>query len=297
MQDLPDSVRLTTGHGDLPVVQVDGPAGSAEIYLHGATVTRWSPPGAADALWVSEASHFTAGKPIRGGVPICFPWFGALDGQPDAPAHGFARLTTWQLVGAHDDGQYVTLTLRLTDADVAGSPGAACWPYRFEAVYTVVVGARLSLSLAVTNRDDATFTFEEALHTYFAVSDVRTTEVVGLEGHAYLDRLAGPDPVTGDEGPIRFTGETDRIYLGASSGAAVHDAPAGRSVIIAKRGSDATVVWNPWIDKAAAMADFGDDEWMTMVCVEVCNLRSTAVELAPGASHTMTAMYQLSRTD
>ena len=294
MDNLPSSVRLGTGQGGLPVVHVDGPTGSAEIYLLGATVTRWAPAGADDALWVSGASHFATGRPIRGGVPICFPWFGALDGHPDAPAHGFARITPWQLGGAQDDGEHVTVTLRLTDADIAGSPGAAEWPHRFDAVYTVVVGARLSLSLTVTNRDDASFTYEEALHTYFAVSDVRTTEVVGLEGHAFLDRLAGPEPVPGEDGPVRFVGETDRIYLGVSSGAAVHDTAAQRSVVIAKRGSDATVVWNPWTDKAAAMADFGDDEWTGMLCVEVCNVRDTAVELAPGASHTMTAMYQAS---
>lgn len=296
MQHLPDTVRLGTGQGGLPVVHVDGPAGSAEVYLHGATVTRWAPAGGADALWLSGSSQFSAGTPIRGGVPICFPWFGALDGHPEAPAHGFARLTPWQLVGAQSDDEHVTLTLRLTEADVAGGPGAAAWPHRFEAVYTVTVGARLSLSLAVTNTDAEPFTFEEALHTYFSVSDVRTTEVAGLEGHAYLDRLAGPEPVPGEDGPVRFTRETDRIYLGVSSGAAVHDPAAGRSVVIAKHGSDATVVWNPWIEKAAAMVDFGDDEWTGMVCVEVCNVREHAVRLAPGASHTMTAMYQVSTT-
>ena len=287
---LPDSVSLTAGRGGLPVLRVDGPAARGEIYLHGATVTGWTPAGSSAVLWLGSASRFTHDTAIRGGVPICFPWFGARDGHPEAPSHGFARLSEWSLVSAEDDGQDVTVRLRLTDDE---QTRASAWPHRFEAVYTAVFGSRLSLALRVTNLGDEAVIFEEALHTYFDVRDIRAVEVSGLEGAAFHDRLAGPGPVSGEPGPVRFRSETDRSYLDTSAPMAVHDARAGRSVVISKDGSAATVVWNPWIDKAAALSDFGDDDWKTMVCVEVCNISEAAIQLAPGGSHTMTAAFEL----
>lgn len=290
MADLPSSVRLATGRGGLPVLWVDGPAARAEIYLHGANVTDWTPEGHDPVLWVSSQSRFTHDSAIRGGVPICFPWFGTQTGHPESPSHGFARLSTWSLVGALDDGQDVTARLRLTDRDAIGT---AAWPHRFEAVYTVVVGSRLSLALEVTNRSDEVVEFEEALHTYLAVGDIRATAVSGLEGTAFYDRLAGPEVVPGEPDPVRFRSETDRIYLDNTASLTVQDAEAGRLVQISKDGSGATVVWNPWVDKAAAMDDFGDDEWKGMLCVEACNIRDAAVRLAPGASHTMAATFEV----
>ena len=287
---LPSSVSLTTGRGGLPVLQVDGPAARGEIYLHGATVTGWTPAGSSPVLWLGSASRFADDSAIRGGVPICFPWFGARAGRPEAPSHGFARLSEWSLVAAQDDGRDVTLRLRLTDDE---QTRASAWPHRFEAVYTVVFGSRLSLALQVTNLSDETVNFEEALHTYLEVRDIRAVEVSGLEGAAFHDRLAGPGPVCGEPGPVRFRSETDRTYLDTRARTAVHDAQAGRSVVISKDGSAATVVWNPWIDKALALSDFGDDDWKTMVCVEVCNVGDAAIRLAPGGSHTMTATFEL----
>lgn len=290
MVALPASVRLGAGRGGLPVLLVDGPAARAEIYLHGATVTGWTPSGRDQVLWVSSASRFTREGAIRGGVPICFPWFGAQAGHPGSPSHGFARLSQWSLVAVRDDGQDVTVRLRLTDQDATG---ASAWPHRFEAVYTVVVGSRLSLALQVTNLSDETVSFEEALHTYFDVRDICAAEVTGLEGAAFYDRLAGPGPVPGEPGPVRFVSETDRIYLGTGASTMVRDVKAGRSVLISKDGSDATVVWNPWVDKARAMDDFGDDEWKQMVCVEVGNIRDATIHLAPGASHTMMTTFEV----
>src|ERR1019366_5255997 len=163
MAALPASVRLEPGRGGPPALLADGPAARAEISPHGAPVTQWAPAGRAPVLWVSSASRFTHDGAIRGGVPICFPWFGAQAGHPEAPSHGFARLSEWSLLGAHDDGEDVTVRLRLTGDDATG---ACAWPHPFEAVYTVVVGSRLSLALQVTNRSDEAVTFEEALHTY-----------------------------------------------------------------------------------------------------------------------------------
>jgi len=290
MTDLPPSVRLTTGRGGLPVLLVDGPAARGEVYLHGATVTGWTPAGQDPVLWVSPTAQFSAGTAIRGGVPICFPWFGALAGHPQAPAHGFARLSDWSLAGAQDDGENVTVRLRLTDDEATRS---SAWPHRFEAEYTVVFGSRLTLSLQVTNLGDHEVVIEEALHTYYRVDDIRAAEVTGLEGAAFHDRLAGPEASPGEPGPVRFGSETDRIYLGSTAAATIRDPGAGRAVVITKDGSAATVVWNPWIDKARAMSDFGDDDWQRMLCVEVANIGRTAVRLPPAGSHTMSATFEL----
>ncbi|ACV81096.1 D-hexose-6-phosphate mutarotase [Nakamurella multipartita] len=281
---LPDGVRVVAGRGGLLAVQVDVPACRGEVYLHGGHVTSWSPLGR-EVLWLSRDAVFKPGTAIRGGVPICFPWFA---GGPDgglAPAHGFARTTEWALVGATTDGQWVELILALTDSEQT----RAQWPHSFAVDYRVRMGEdELALLFTVTNTGDAPFTFEEALHSYFAVEDIRSTEVDGLEGASYLDMVPGADrgPHVLD-GPITFTGETDRTFQSTGATAVIRRGP--RSVTVARDGSSSAIVWNPWVDKAAAMADFGDDEWTGMVCVETANVKADAVTLEPGATHTMTA--------
>lgn len=288
MPELPSSVTLGTGAGGLDVVRIGGPDATAEVYLHGAHVTAWAPTGGPGVLWMSDASRFTPGSPIRGGVPICFPWFGAHATDASAPPHGFARSRVWELLGADETPGAVAVSLVLRDDETSRrSP----WPHPFEAVYTVTVGRTLTLTLEVTNRDEVEVSFEEALHTYLAVDDVRHTEVTGLEGVPFVDRLAGP--AEAEASPVRFTAETDRIYLGTRAPVTVRGTASGRDVTISKNGSDATVVWNPWAQKAQAMADFGDAEWTGMVCVETCNVRDAAVHLGPGQSHTMEAVLSV----
>jgi glucose-6-phosphate 1-epimerase len=281
---LPDGVRVVPGRGGLSAVRVDVPACSAEIYLHGAHLTSWRPHGA-EVLWVSDEAVYRPDKAIRGGVPICFPWF--ADGRDGSakPAHGFARTTEWRLVDASNDGRRVELTLSLTDTEET----RALWPHQFTADYRVRMGEDgLALLLTVTNTGVGAFTFEEALHTYFGVADIRSATVQGLEGSSYLDMVPGADrgPHVQD-GPIAFTGETDRTFQGTSATAVIRD--ADRSVRAARDGSRSAVVWNPWVAKSAAMADFGDDEWTGMVCVETANVKADAVTLEPGADHTMSA--------
>ena len=176
MSTLPDSVRLAPGAGGLPMLRVDGPTGWAEVYLHGAHVTAWAPRGQESVLWLSGLSRFDESTAIRGGIPVCFPWFGPLAGRPDAPRHGFARTAAWTVDGADDDGQDVTVRLALADSDA--TRGSA-WPHPFAALCTVVVGARLTVALEVTSTGDAPVTYEEALHTYLAVADVMNA--VGAE--------------------------------------------------------------------------------------------------------------------
>jgi glucose-6-phosphate 1-epimerase len=284
---LPASVRLEPGAGQLPCLRVSTPLATAQLYLHGAHLAAWQPAGASPVLWVSRDSAFAPDKPIRGGVPICFPWFAAHATDKTAPGHGFARIRPWTLVDAREQpGGGVSLTLTLEDD--AGTR-ASVWPHRFRATFTADIGRTLTMTLAVENRDAAAITFEEALHTYFAVQDIREVGIAGLEQVEYLDKVQQMARKRQPAEPIRFTGETDRIFLATRGACTIHDPGKRRRITIAKTGSDTTVVWNPWIDKAKAMPDFGDLEWPEMVCVETCNVNVHAVTLAPGARHEMSA--------
>jgi glucose-6-phosphate 1-epimerase len=231
---------------------------------------------------MSPASHFRTDTAIRGGIPVCFPWFGPHADRRDAPRHGFARTSRWSLLGAHDDGRDVTVHLGLTDDDATR---ASAWPHRFEAVLTVVVGSRLSVALEVTNHDDVPVTFEEALHTYLD-AEVATVEVLGLEGTPFLDKTATPPVVGREPGPLRITSEVDRVYLGTTADVVVRTGSAG-AIRVGKTGSHTTVVWNPWVEGARAAADLTDDAWTAMLCVEASNVGASAVRLEPGARHTM----------
>ena len=283
---LPPSVSLDAGNGGLPRLTIVNPLARAEVYLHGAHVTGWQPAGHEPVIWMSGSSQWHPAKPIRGGVPICFPWFGPHATDTAAPAHGFARLLDWALVEAHDDEAGAThLALQLAPP----APPPAAWPHAFAATYRITVGTSLSLSLEVANAGSGEFTFEEALHTYFAVRDVRQVDISGLAGTEYLDKVGGTARRSQGPEPIRFTAETDRVYLDTQAACTIHDPGLGRAIVVDKRGSDATVVWNPWVAKARAMPDFGDDEWPGMVCVETANANVHAIMLAPGARHTMTA--------
>jgi glucose-6-phosphate 1-epimerase len=300
MQTLPDGVRLERGSGGLERLAVETSSGAAHVYLHGAHVTHFQPAGARPVLWVSRQSHFEGGrpgKPIRGGVPICFPWFGPKTGapaSPSAPAHGVARLLAWTLAGAELDSRgRVQITLRLDSDDFTRS----LYPHDFAATFRVTVGAELSMELTVRNTGAAPMTCEEALHSYFAVSDARRIGVLGLEGAAYLDKVEAFARKRGEAGPIAIAGETDRVYPRALGTVTIEDPGWQRRIAVHKSGSATTVVWNPWVAKARAMADFGDEEWPDMVCVESANVGDDALTLAPGGSHVLTATIAAAQTD
>ncbi len=290
MNALPHSVMLVSGAGGLPMIRVDGPQGWAQIYLHGAHVTAWAPSGQESALWMSKLSRFDEHTAIRGGIPVCFPWFGPLAGRPDAPRHGFARTAEWALDEAHDDGQDVTVRLRLADSEATRNSG---WPHPFVAILTVVVGSRLTVALEVTNTGSEPMSFEEVLHTYLRVAEVTKAEVIGFEGVAYVDTTKNGGPRDGEHGPLRIGGEVDSVYTGAPQAVTVNDVAGGRAIQVEKSGSGTTVVWNPGPEGAHATVDIEDDGWTTMLCVEPSNVAQSAIRLAPGEHHVLTTTIGL----
>jgi glucose-6-phosphate 1-epimerase len=272
--EIPGSVSLQTGKGGLPLIRIESATSYAEIYLHGAHVSHFQKRNEPPLLFMSEASWFEAGKPIRGGVPIVFPWFGARDGMP---AHGFARLAAWDVVAAKllPDGS-VMLHFRLPHDDT------------FETDYIVTIGETLAMELTVTNTGRADFRFEACLHTYFQIGDIHHVEVSGLKGARYLDTLVSQDFTEAEE-TIRFTGETDRVYQNTAAAVDIRDPVLRRIIRIRKSGSLSTVVWNPWIGKSQRMPDFGDDEYLRMLCVESGNVKENAVVLKPGECSSLKA--------
>ena len=284
---IPGALKFERGEGGLIRAAITTPQADAHVYLHGAHVTHYHPHQQAPLLFMSSKSLFEDGKPIRGGVPVCFPWFGPKKDDPSAPAHGFARLREWTVESSAkaDDGS-VQLVLALASDEATRK----WWLHDFRAKLTVTVGAELRMALEVQNTGSEPLTFEEALHTYFAVGDVRRVSVEGLEATDYLDKVGGLTKRNQGPNAVTFTGETDRIYLNTRATCVAHDPAGGRNISVAKDGSNATVVWNPWIAKAKAMPDFGDDEWPGMLCIETVNVGDFAVTVQPGQGHTMTAV-------
>jgi glucose-6-phosphate 1-epimerase len=281
--------HVVAGNGGLPAVVVSSPVAQGTVFLHGGQVTSWIPAHTGtDALFVSSEAVWRPDRAIRGGIPVCFPWFGAHPANPSAPAHGFARLREWRLDSIAQRGDVVAVTVDLS-SDAASRE---LWPHDFHLRLCVAFGASLQIDVTVTNRGPETFSFEEALHAYFAVDDIRSTSLSGLDGARYLDTVGGIREMR-QQGDIRFETETDRIYV-ATGAATIADSSGPRLVTVTKQNSGNTVVWNPWIARAKAFADFGDDEWTRMLCVEAGNVRDASIVLEAGHSHTMTVAVAVS---
>ena len=244
------------------------------IFLNGAHVTHFHPRQTEKpVLFMSEQSQYTLGKAIRGGIPICFPWFGNHPTDSNLPAHGWARTSQWTFAASHYQDDVLTVQLTLLQ-----NP--------FELTYTVRFGTDLEARLSVINSSSQDVEFEVALHTYFAIGAIDSVEVRGgLESLPFLDQLTSEQHAATHQ-PIRFTQETDRIYHGDPAQIQLHDSNWHRQINLIPENSHSTVVWNPWIAKSQRMPDFGDHEYLGMCCLENANVRKAKVVLSPSASHT-----------
>jgi glucose-6-phosphate 1-epimerase len=274
---IPGALRFEDGQGGLVRGAIATAQAQAEIYLHGAQIASWTPAGHTPALFLSPKAVFAAGKPIRGGVPIVFPWFGPpADGKP-GPMHGFARTSVWEVESTRMRGDgAVELALTLVTE-------------RFAVRFVAAIGHSLAMSLEIKNQSESEARFEEALHTYLAVGDAAQISIEGLGGAEYIDKTDGFARKHQEQTLLRITGETDSVYLNTAAECVVHDPAGSRAVKIGKSGSASTVVWNPWSDKSGSFPDLGPDEWRKFVCVETANVGENAVVLPPGGVHAMTA--------
>jgi glucose-6-phosphate 1-epimerase len=281
---IPNVVAVVSGNGGLPKIRVTTPSASADIYLHGAQVTSWQPANTEEVLFLSEQSHWQDGRAIRGGIPVCFPWFRAKADDPSAPAHGFVRTKEWRLESVKSEGKSVVVACSTEDDEST----QRWWPHSFRLTHILSVGSSLRLQLVVTNTGQSPFRFEEALHTYFRVSQVSSVIIRGLDQDKYLDNNDGNRQKV-QSGDLILTGKTDNAYINVSGAAELIDPMLRRCLRTEKQNSATTIIWNPWQDGAAALSDLGDEEWRQFACVEASNILSSTVSLAPGQEHSMQA--------
>jgi glucose-6-phosphate 1-epimerase len=282
-------VSIGAGNQGLPRVSVQTPAASAEIYLHGAQLTSWRPAGAEEVIFLSQNSQWEAGRAIRGGIPVCFPWFRNKADDPKAPAHGFVRTKAWQLDSVAKQGDAVLVSL----STVSDEATRAWWPHDFQLTHNLTIGEELVQELVVSNTGNASLRFEEALHTYYRVGGAEAVRVQGLDGVAYLDNTDS-NRKKEQEGDVVFTRQTDSAYIDTTHAVEIHDPLLRRRIRLTKQNSRTTVVWNPWSTGAQTLKDLGGEEWRAMACVEASNIRDFAVELLPGHQHTMKTVINVS---
>ncbi|GHA38347.1 D-hexose-6-phosphate mutarotase [Photobacterium aphoticum] len=289
LQDLPtisvlsDAVTICDYQG-MKVVRVLHDTAEAGITLHGGHLVWFKPAGEEDVIWLSEKAEFDPAKAIRGGIPVCWPWFG----KAGTPSHGFARTSEWSLLEHRENDKGVIVALALEDSEAT----RAIWPHKFRNVLTFEIGQSLKVTLTSTNTDEQPWHYSGALHTYFAIDDIRQVSITGM-GESYLDSTQGGKVCTGGDSMI-FNGEVDRVYTQPHDTITVKDG-SPRQLHITNEGHTAAVIWNPWQDLSISMADMADNSFETMVCVESTIHGDSAITLAPGESHDLVTHIVVSR--
>lgn len=282
-------IHFSSDQNGLVTLEIENPHASAKVALQGGHVMQWNPRHAeVPVLWLSDQARFVGGRSIRGGVPVCWPWFGPHPTDETLCPHGFARVVPWEVVDATPMPDNTTsLVLRLVESKQVEKQ----WPYDCELSLTINIGPVLKMSLTTTNKGDEPFVIGEALHTYFQVSDIEVVKIHGLDHSEYEDKVEDY-ALHHQTGEITFSQEVDRVYLNTESTCVLEDPGLRRKIIIEKSGSQSTVVWTPWERKAAEIGDLGSHYgWRQMVCVESSNVRSNVVTVAPGSSHTLSVQY------
>ncbi len=278
------------GHG-LQFLSVENSHATATIALQGAHVIHWQPKSAVQpVLWLSSNARYTEGRSIRGGIPICWPWFGAHPTDSSYCPHGFARVIPWKVLQTSILANGATrLLLEMTHTDVTKKQ--LSYDYRF--VLAITVGQTLRLEMMTTNLASHPFMIGEAFHTYFNISDVDNVEITGLENLMFSDKVAGYQRNV-QHGPIKFDGEFDRVYLNSRRDCVIHDTGYERKIRVTKSCSHTTIIWTPWGDKASQMGDMGaEKEWRKMICLESANAMENSVTIYPNETHTMVTEYSL----
>ncbi|MGD9888373.1 MAG: D-hexose-6-phosphate mutarotase [Halothiobacillaceae bacterium] len=275
------TLSFIEGEANLPIAILRTAHAEARVMLQGAQITHYQVGNQAPIIWVSEEAKATPGKSLRGGVPVCWPWFGAgCEGQP---AHGFARNVNWQVASSKADDNSVTLILELLPNEIS----TQYWPHDFRLSLEVHLADSLKMTLMTEHRGTTNCSITQALHTYLRVGDIAQVSISGLANTAFLDKTRDMLPDIQSEAILRLGSETDRVYLDTESEVIVEDAALQRSIHVRKQGSRSTVIWNPWDEKAGGFPDMRSDEYAQMLCVETTNAADDVVQLAPGETHCM----------
>ncbi|HEY9052964.1 MAG TPA: D-hexose-6-phosphate mutarotase, partial [Gammaproteobacteria bacterium] len=285
---IPGEVVFKMGPGDQPVVEVSNQSATATIVLQGAHLIAWAPSGEQQVIWLSQDAKFAKGKSIRGGVPVCWPWFGPHEASKDFPAHGYARMVPWNVTEVSSAKGITRIGFRIVQDDKAKS----MWPHDCELEMVYSIGTKLGIELITRNTGKQAFVIGEALHTYFEVGDVSRVSIDGLNDCPYLDKVDNFKRKQ-QSGAVTITEEVDRIYLESADDCIIVDPVMQRRIRIAKKGSHSTVVWNPWIEKANQMGDLGPNGYLKMLCVESANAAEDVVTIKPDKEHRLSVSYSV----
>ena len=293
------SVTFIEGQAGIPLIEISNQYATAKISLQGAHLLSWIPEGEEDVIWLSKEAKFAEGKSIRGGIPICWPWFGQYQAERNGftkdesgtnfPAHGFARTTFWQVTGTEirQDG-----CARITFTTAPQNETMKMWPADTEVQLQLDIGKKLEMELLTSNKGSSAITIGQALHTYFRVGNISDIQLHGLDDTKYLDKLENFKSKN-QHGPVTVDEEVDRVYLDTASDCVIEDNSLNREIIIRKCGSHSTVVWNPWQATAEKMGDLGKDGYRHMLCVESSNAVDDVVTIEPGKSHRLWVQYEV----
>ncbi|TNF38764.1 MAG: D-hexose-6-phosphate mutarotase, partial [Gammaproteobacteria bacterium] len=281
-------VTFKEGPGGQAVVEVSNEFANATIVLQGAQLIAWAPHSEQQVIWLSPDAKFAPGKSIRGGVPVCWPWFGPHETSKAFPAHGYARTVPWDVMAVDSKDGVTRIDFRIVQDDKAKT----MWPHDCTLNIVYHIGKELNIELITRNTGKQSFVIGQALHTYFEVGDVSRISIEGLDGCPYLDKVDDFKRKQ-QQGAINIHQEVDRIYLESGDDCVINDPVMQRSIRIAKQGSHSTVVWNPWIEKANQMGDLGPDGYLKMVCVESANAAEDVVTVDAGEEHSLNVTYSV----
>lgn len=287
-----NQVTVVAGKGGFPILEISNEKAKAKISVYSAQVLSFQPAGEPeDLMFLSERAYYKPGKAMKGGIPICWPWFGPDPEGLGRASHGFVRNRMWTLLSTE------TTPAGETKVKLGMSPSEETleiWPNQFELVIEIVVGSELTVALTTQNTGDKAFSITQALHTYFATGDITKVQVLGLENARYVDKADGATKKT-QTGDITITEETDRIYTEVRPEIVIDDGAMGRRIRIQATGSTTAIVWNPWKEISTNMADLGDLDYQRFICVETANAEDEVIEIAPGAQYQIQAVYTVER--
>jgi glucose-6-phosphate 1-epimerase len=290
---LTDQLTFVEGEGGFPFITINNAKASAVISVYAGQVLSFQPKSETeDVLFVSEKAYYQLGKAIKGGIPICWPWFGPDPEGLGRAAHGFVRNRMWTVVRSLTTANGETqVTLGLSNT----SETEAIWSELFELNLVVTVGEQLTVELITRNLGDQPFTMTQALHTYFKVGDINHVQVLGLDGVSFLDKTDnGVEKV--QVGPVTIAQEVDRVYTNvAAPELVIADQTFDRRICITANGSKTAIVWNPWATISASMADLEDADYQRLICVETANAANDVVTIAPNTEARLVAVYRVER--
>jgi glucose-6-phosphate 1-epimerase len=285
-------LKFVEGKGGFPFIEIQNKSAKALISVYSGQVLSFQPvTEPEDALFLSNQAYYQDGKAIKGGIPICWPWFGPDPEGLGRPSHGFVRNRLWSVVSTEATSATETkVTLGLANT----AETQTIWPQSFELAIEISISNTLSVALVTRNLGDRAFSITQALHTYFKVGDISQVRVLGLENTQYLDKVEGGVQKT-QQGAVAIAQEVDRVYTDVKGELAIDDAVLGRQIRITSSGSKTAIVWNPWAKVCSEMADLGDEDYKSLVCVETANAANEVVEVAPHSDYRLVANYTVER--